>query len=718
MKSNHKVSVEPHQGRTAICVDGKAIPGMSFLGAIYNLDNSQTVYTREMAQAGVSTMLVPWHFHKREGFEVGWSGPGEYNFAMFDLWAKRICDSGPEIRIVPRLYIDTPHWWSAAHPGELTTYAHDPAHPPKPVGEHRNPAQASMASKQWIADVSEVIRAFVAHAENGPWADRILGYCINSGGTEEWVYWGVQPGYVPDYSGPALEYYRNWLRKKYGGQAWIDKAQIPSEAQRRSGQPGLLRDPAVDRAAIDYELCLSEIVVDNLLAWCKVVKEATHRKRIVGTFCNYVMWQTGLVNPSSTNAHLALRKVLDSPDIDFITGITSYDNRGPGEAGTFMVPMESIQKAGKITFNEVDVRTHNTQINSSMRYQATGLIHLGPLKDAEESVDVLRREFSHHLIHGSPWWYFDMAGGWYSGPEILADFKRQAQITREALAWDMSSVAQVAGIVSASSPAYHPLMRMHDVNNYRELLELQCDRATQQLYRSGVELDWLTCEDLDSKEMEKYKVLYFYNATWLSAKQRKAIDGLKKDGRVLVFVGYPGLATDDKLDTGAATALTGMNFKLDGRRFNGELTPLEYGDPSLRDLKTKLVLGTGAVVGPRLLPVDGEAATIAYWPDGAPGAAVKRFADWTSFYFPVPLNNQDLFRTICRDAGCHIYTGNGDVVYANKSLVMVHFVDCIQPLHLPRAAKATNLFTGEVVLENGTMLVPSGPNGTHLYRIE
>lgn len=102
-----------------------------------------------------------------------------------------------------------------------------------------------------------------------------------------------------------------------------------------------------------------------------------------------------------------------------------------------------------------------------------------------------------------------MTGGWFDSPEILAELKKQAVIARQAVDWDMTSVADAVGIVSGVSPARHPLQRMHDINNYPKLLDLQCDRATKELYRSGVLLDWLMTDDLDPQAMEHYKAALF-----------------------------------------------------------------------------------------------------------------------------------------------------------------------------------------------------------------
>ena len=161
-----------------------------------------------------------------------------------------------------------------------------------------------------------------------------------------------------------------------------------------------------------------------------------------------------------------------------------------------------------------------------------------------------------------------------------------------------------------------------------------------------------------------------------------------------------------------------MKFRLDDRRANGELSPKTYDDPVLREVKTMLALGPGAVIGPRLVPDDSDAVVLAYWPDGTPGAAVKRHKDYTAYYFPVSPNHPDLFRTMGRDAGCFVYSTNNDILFANRSLLALHVVDCIQPVFLPRPHKVTNLFTGETIVKSGVKFMPRGRGATHLYRLE
>ena len=152
----------------------------------------------------------------------------------------------------------------------------------------------------------------------------------------------------------------------------------------------------------------------------------------------------------------------------------------------------------------------------------------------------MRREYAHHLIRGAAFWWFDMEGGWYIAPGILADFKKQAEIARRALEWDMSSVSQAAGVVSAMRPAWHSFMRMFDVDPQASLVELQVDLSTREMHKAGAPIDWWMMDDLARPEMHRYKALYFHNPTILSDAEHEALEGLKSDRRTLIFSAIPG----------------------------------------------------------------------------------------------------------------------------------------------------------------------------------
>lgn len=719
--SKHDVKVATHAGRTRIVIDGKPVPQIAYLGPVPFDGKHQTTSLLETVDAGVRIVLVDGGGH--------WTAPGKYDFSDYLRKLDTVAKLAPDMWLVLRIGLNAPDWWRHANPDECIRHA-----------DSQGPeANASMGSDKWIADSSDYLKAAVLAAETSPIGSRILGYSLMCAHGGEWVYPGAGGGRLGDYSPAALRYYRNWLRRKYGNEPWIDAAQIPTPQERGRSLPAMLRDPKLDQRVIDFDQAFSDMGLDNILAMTGLIKQLTASRRLTGVFYGYLLWQTGLVNSVATNGHLALRRLLDSPDIDFVTSFPSYDVREHGSAAPILLPVESIQAAGKLLFNECDNRTHLTKCESTAdRFYRVrnnrdplngppleqGTFNLLPLELPQFSVDILRREFAHHLIRGSAWWWFDMAGGWYSGKEINGEFRKQMEIAKATLDWDMSSVSQVAGIVSGQSPAYHSMMRMFDVDPQPSLVELQADLSTREMYKAGAPIDWLMMDDLNRPAMEQYRALYLHNPTFLTDVQRKALDKLKCDGRVMIFIGYPGLVADGKLDDQAASRAAGMKLKLVHTRAAARFVPQDYDLPCLQDATAQLAIGGGVVLSPRLIVDDPQAQTIANWPDGAPAAAMRKHDGWTSYYFPVPPNNAQLFRAIFRNAGCHIYTSPicHDVLFANKSLLALHTNHYFQPVTLPRPARVTDLFTGSVVVEEGTQLPTGRPwhwtGGTNLYHVE
>ncbi|MCY2927270.1 MAG: hypothetical protein NT031_17920 [Planctomycetota bacterium] len=717
--SDHVVKVARVHGRAMITVNDKPLQGTALLTPLRGKDDKDC--TQNMAlQAGVKIILV--------SLGGGWEGRGKWDFTGAVRHLQSAAELSPDLWLVPRICIDAPGWWHNQNPDECARNAYG-------TGPEM---YASFASQVWIKDSSDYLEALVRALEASPAGKRILGYSLMTSHGGEWIYVGAGAGKTGDYSKPSLEYFHRWLRAKYGDQKWIDQATIPTEPERMRSQPALIRDPKLDAMAIDFDLAFSDMTADNLLAWCRAVKRATGGRRLAGAFYGYILWQTGLANATVHNGHLALRRLLDSPDIDFLTSFPSYDVRESGSAAPILFPVESIEAAGKLVFDECDNRTHlsggtvpiRSQLMRDQRDPAngpqlwSGMWNICAMEDQGQALNVLRREYVHHLIRGCSWWWFDMGGNWYATPEIMAEFKKQLAISDKSLEWDMSSCSQVAGVVSGVSPASHSMTRMYDVDPQASLVELNADMSTREMYKAGAPIDWWMSEDLARPEMQQYKALYFHNATVLTDAQRKAIDALKRDGRAMIFVGYPGLVANGALDAKAASDTVGIRLKLVTTRAAARLPVRDYNLSCMKEALANLVLGGGVIASPRLIVDDPDAQVIATWPDGEPAAAVKHYKDWTAYYFPVPPNNAYLFRGIFRDAGVHIYTHNTcrDIVYANKSLLAIHSNHYGQPVMLPRPARVTDLFTGQVIGEKieridlGRSWQWAG--GTHLFRVE
>jgi hypothetical protein len=446
--SGPAVTVGQHNGRTVILIDGKPVPGIAILGPPKWGRNAEKNSVRACVDAGIGIVLVD--------MTGNWTGPGKWEFSEALKKLDEARAMNPDIWLIARVHVDAPGWWRAANPEECTRYNDSTG----------TEYAACMGSEKWIADSSEHLAALVHAIEESPSGSRIIGYALMCAHGGEWAYTGAGEGRIGDYSAPALRYFREWLRRKYGNRTWIEQVQVPSEKERGRSLPGLLCDPKQDSLAIDYELCFSDMTADNILALCRVVKRETGGRRLTGAFYGYLTWKIGLVNSIATTGRLALRRLLESPDIDFFTAFPSYDVREPGQAAPILLPVESIQAAGKLVFDECDNRTHLTVDPPPIRLELardqrdpvtgpqlwSGMWNLWPLESEQIAVDVLRREFAHHIVRGASYWWYEMAGGWYS-PAILKDFAREQEIARQALDWDMSSNSQAAGLVCGESPA-------------------------------------------------------------------------------------------------------------------------------------------------------------------------------------------------------------------------------------------------------------------------
>jgi len=182
--------VRPHGGVPTLFVDGKPLTGLSYM--TYRPDGK---YFREFGEAGVhlySFSSTP----SESGYGLAptaWVAPDRFDFSDLDRRANLVLEADPEAWFFPRLYLASPRWWDDLHPDDLVTY--DPGDG-KPVpffhGGVRESGKrvASWASRAWRDDTAKALRELIRHVEASPYGDRVIGYHLASGTTEEWMQWG------------------------------------------------------------------------------------------------------------------------------------------------------------------------------------------------------------------------------------------------------------------------------------------------------------------------------------------------------------------------------------------------------------------------------------------------------------------------------------------------------------------------------------------------
>jgi hypothetical protein len=319
-------------------------------------------------------------------------------------------------------------------------------------------------------------------------------------------------------------------------------------------------------------------------------------------------------------------------------------------------------------------------------------------------VQVYRRQFAQRLVHGTQSWYFDLGGGWYESPELEAEFRRQAEILGETAEADCSPCAEVAAVVSERSPLFHrgrTLLGMHQVDG--RLRALYCDRATEDLYRAGVAVDWYLSSDLARADLRRYKAVYFFNLVAADDAERAAVEALKSDGRTLIFLWAPGYVYPPRHGIEGAERLTGMCLRPAPCRGPAHVRVTDYATPMTRELDCTETFGTDMVFEPLLVVDDPDAVAFGAWTfNGLPAAAFKRCRGWTSVVLGTSTADRALLRAVFRDAGCTIRSEVGDIVYENRSVIAIH--TCTWGSHIlrvPECGALQDLFSGQVYAAEG-----------------
>jgi beta-galactosidase len=166
--------------------------------------------------------------------------------------------------------------------------------------------------------------------------------------------------------------------------------------------------------------------------FAKITKQETGHTQVVGTFYGYTFEEF-----PSTFGSYALREIIDSPNLDFFSSPNSYtNNRAFGIDWADMMPVDSLKRHGKLPFIECDIRTFLTTGIQEARparypddiYQTgSGSVWAGP-PTAALSQAALRKSFAHQITKGSGIWWFDMWGGWYRDPLLMAQLAEMKQI--------------------------------------------------------------------------------------------------------------------------------------------------------------------------------------------------------------------------------------------------------------------------------------------------
>lgn len=395
-------------GVPALIVNGEAIPQTAYM----------TYYTErgcyaDFQKIGYDLFSVSLSFSSQTINEATQSPPftkgiydavydgGKPNYTYIDRAMEKILKACPNACIFPRVNVSLPKRWEEENVDELCDFGYT---------AHR---RACFSSDKWAEEVKRLLRDFIAYIERSAYKDRIIGYQLAGGNTEEWFSFDLK-GSIGKRSREGFE--------------------------RRCLETG------TENSEENYYAYLSEVVAGRLCEFAKVVKDCVQNRLVVGVFYGYT-----LECPSRTSCHHALDKVLANENIDFICSPVSYANyRSTGMDHVNMLPLDSLKLHGKLYFAECDQRTHLTSPPNALPAYNTWIWQP---TEKESTLEILKMLFSRALTHGHAMWWFDMWGGWYADSEYLSLMKRAREIAAEALQLSKKSSARVAVFIDEKAYA-------------------------------------------------------------------------------------------------------------------------------------------------------------------------------------------------------------------------------------------------------------------------
>ena len=613
-----------------------------------------------------------------------WLGYGLYDFSAVDQVFRRIlgsCRPG-EAYLIPRLMVEPPSWWERENPTGLCRDAQG------------TPVHQSYCSEKWLHDTEVMMAAFRDWLEESGWSQYVAGWHIACGNTEEFLRPQLHPMQYTDYSECARNAFIGWLQSAYHttdalNAAWHTQyaswndAQFATPAQRMFTQRGDLRDPALERQAIDTYRFINEANARAVIRLCEAAKRVTGHQIVIGAFFGY-----SLMNPDI--GHTAVDLVYESSAVDFLASPFTYtQNRRPGIDLSFPGCIASSMLHEKPWFMEADIRTCLSRPISQCMPHADpyvsraydGPVWTGP-DTVEGSLGQMKKAFSKVLTHNTAIWWFDMWGGWFDSGEFMAFHKKAAEIYREhALSGGSRCAAPVALFVNE---LFADETRPESSLNAWAIHELYT-----QMGFAGTPFRQFTLKDFEKINPADYRMAIFITPTVWTDRQLAALKNWKKDGRVLAFLGPVNTEKASGVEQIAENALEPLTSK------PGQPAPM-------------------CVPVMRYVPA-GQDIVLQTAENGGAAALIRCTADCTVFVTTGLAPSADILRRLVCAAGGQVYCFDGDVIHASDKYIAIHASsDGIKRITLPFKARLTDAFTGETLPGSETFIDVSMKTGETL----
>ena len=688
-------------------------PGDGKCPDLFSDTEKQIRFHRDFARAGVRV-------HSSILFS-GWVGVDEYDYTQTDRIIEAVMSADSSILYMPRIKLNVPVSWCAVNPEEVFVYENGPqtaeeikalvgtpehnftGYVPdtgtkQATAAHKivsggSIALQSFASRKWLSDAGEALRRLILHIEEGPYADRIVGYHLAYGFCGETVLWGRPTPFVGDYGICAKRAFYKWGLRKYGSRGELEKAwgqsglsetnvAIPSKQQRQGATDdyrAFFRMSPEDRICIDYDEFMTTVNVDAMEYFARIAKQLSGNKP-VGYFYGYIL---GTENPAYTG-HLGIERALNSPVLDFFSAPKDYYKKRVGEAGGSMIPVRSVVRK-KLWIEELDNQTHLISYNYSF------------CRDFNDSRSVMWREACKNVANGSNFWWMDLYEGAFDSEELLNEVSRIERFKQEMNERGPDSSSEV--IVVADEDFYYHSRR--SIANFKFTTDM-----LRQMGLSGTLVDIYRLKDLSTLDLKNYRFYVFLTPQNMSGAEFDAIRRRAAPDAVFFWNHVPGIACG----TEEPGKLCGMTFSPTDVAVEGALVLFpeteELGEridafdcDYFRKSLPKTLLKhdyTGRCMFPMFSIEEGEdVRVIARYGDGEAAAAETVYKGHRNICFALSPLRPEQWAALFASAGVFLYAPPGVAVFGNRHFISVFNNQPVRfDLQLPRDADCECIQSG------------------------
>lgn len=691
-QSSLEGQVKPYKARPTIHINNEPLAPILYAlsdvpGGRYSWEELPQHNIKQFCEVGIRL------FQLDISFEQLWHQEDTLDIGLAQRQIQGVLDVCPDAAIFFRLHLNPPRWWLDQHPFEGVVYdevmaVKDPVNGlfRSMESDARRPFRASMASQKWKSAMQENIAQFCHTLAQSPEGNAVVGIQLAYGIYGEWHQWGLHQ-YEADFSQPMQLGFQSWLRDQYRTKenlqnAWgnnrlnFEEVSIPTTKERSVTQAGMFRDPLFDKPVVDYYTFQHELIAENIIAFARSVKTNWPRPIITGVFYGYFF---SVFNRQAAGGHLALQRILNAPEIDYLSGPQVYYPEAGFEAGEpyrSRSLLHSIRLHGKLWLDEYDQQPRRTWPHLSLfdnraAYQ----------KIMQENGSLLQRSVAFPLLNGHGLWFYDFGpagmhlnrknqynsqvgtAGYWDDEAYLNTIGQVKRWADELIHEDFESLAEVLVVYDTESIYYLPSTKVKPCPITEHLINW----SSLALYYSGCLFDQIHLDDLKQVDLSPYKVVVFMNTFLMDAQERNAIEQrVARQNRHLIWTYAPGYLSPDKAGIEQIEALV----KLDLDTFELDTIPEIIINDWLGD---SLMLKAKGPYSPTIYIQDTTVTQLGVFRHSAKvGVGYKVFTQFTSWYSSLPITDYRVFRAIFEKAGVTLFTKEKDVVYGGTNWLLYH----------------------------------------------